>query len=144
MPTKEDAARFSGEVSEKLKCLSVDISVIPPSSEFQGTRQGYWTAWSSRFEPRPEVDFAVWPCRKEKRYHLGVRLLGVRGESWPEGLSGHDRQMGSLHTRPDTAAHRLMGLLTAQALALETGTDTSARDTSTDGGADAVSHDWIG
>ena len=139
-PTKEDAARFSGEVAETLTSRFEQIDVIAPSSEFQGTRQGYWTVRSARFENRSVVDFAVWPCRAEERYHLGIRLLGGGLYAWPKGLSGHSRTLNSLHISPDTAFHRLMGLLNAQAVAL--GAAGEQADAS-DSDADAVSDDWI-
>jgi hypothetical protein len=140
MPTKEDASRFSGEVAERLSDHHEEIDVIAPSNEFQGTRQGFWTVRLSSFEIRSELEFAVWPCRKEDRYHLGVRLFGQGIQVCPNGLFGHSRQLNSLHTSPGTAYHRLMGLLNAQAIAL--GAEAEAPDSS-DQGADAVSEDWI-
>lgn len=140
MPTKEDAARFSGEVSEKLRNSTEDIWVVAPSSEFQGTRQGFWMVRSTRFRSRSEVEFAVWPCRVEERFHLGVRLYWRWVESYPEALFGDSRQLNSLHTGPDTAYHRLMGLLNAQGIVLGAEAEAS---TSSDQGADAVSDDWL-
>jgi len=139
MPTQDDAARFSGEVSEKLRTYSDDIHTIAPSSEFQGTREGFWAVRSTRFERRSELDFAVWPCRVEDRFHLGVRLLGVGKQVCRTDLFEHSPQLNSLHTGPDTAFHRLMGLLNAQAVV---GDGIGAPDSS-DQGADAVSEDWI-
>ena len=143
-PTKEDAARFSGEVAGKLSDHHEQVDVIAPSSEFQGTRQGFWTVRSARFRARSELDFAVWPCRKEDRFHLGIRLFGRSVEGCPKGLFGRSRQLNSLHTRPDTAYHRLMGLLNAQGIVL--GAEAEAPETSESRGsqgADAVSDDWI-
>lgn len=124
-PTKEDAAHFSGEVAGKLTDHHEGIGVIAPSGEFQGTIRGYWTVRGAHFEPDSVVEFAVWPVSSwseapAQNYNLRARLLG-NGELHPRGYRGTPAQLTSMHSGPDTAFHRLMGLLGAQAAVLEAG-----------------------
>jgi hypothetical protein len=144
MPTKNDAARFSGEVAERLSDHHEDIGVIAPSSEFQGTNQGYWTVRGAHFDVHPVVDFAIWPVSSwsespDQGYHLRAHLLG-NGRVRPMGHGSGPSHLTSTHNGPDTAFHRLMGILRAQAAVLEAG---GRWVRSSDQGADAVSDNWI-